>query len=142
MESNAIVIVSKSINLKPCDSRCKYWAKIIRAAVALPLPSAIIGASDVPGAYVRGDEEIFPRDVVLQGEENHHIKARGWSYWVSWVDAEGVYHSHRSGYSAQKTELKAQGLRAELLTGAGDVAGAIRVAHGMRAGMNITSTSS
>jgi hypothetical protein len=132
--------VSRSVTLKPADPQCRYWAKIVRAAAALPLPSTVAGANDLPGAFIKGDEEIFPGDVVIQGEENHRRLNRGWTYWVSWVNAAGVYHSHRSGFSAQKAEMKAQSLPVELLAGAGDVAGAVRVAHGMRLGMTITAT--
>jgi len=81
---------SASIKIKPQDDRCKYWCKIIRYGVALPMPSECTSANQVPGVYHRrGDEELFPGDVVIEGEENHHRHNRGWSYSIGTIDKDG-----------------------------------------------------
>lgn len=129
--------ISASIKIGPQDSRCRYWAKIIRAGQALPLPSAVSGASDVPGGYLRnGEEEIFPGDFFVQGEEMHHRRNRGWTYCIGWCDADGNYKSVRPS-AERKASLKAQGLAPELLSGSGDIAACIRIAHGLRAGLTV-----
>ena len=128
-ESNVIETVSASVSIKPQDRRCRYWAKVLRAGCALPLPSAVEGANDVPGAYLRnGEEELFPGDVLIEGEANHHVKQRGWTYNVSVCGAEGK----QSYLVTDKTALKANGLPAHLLAGSGDVAACIRLAHAYR----------
>lgn len=130
---------SISIKVGPRDWRCRYWAKVIRLAALLPAPSAVNGATDIPVHYLpRGDEELFVGDVLIEGEANHHRRRdRGWTYWVSYVDHEGNLIVYRSGFGTQKAAAKAQGLPAHLLAGAGDVAGAVRVAHALRAGMKL-----
>lgn len=129
---------SVSVRVVPSDYRCKYWAKIIRANKPLPLPSNVMSATGLPGHYLlRGDEELFPGDVMLEGEENHPYKKRGWTYWLRYVKADGSLLVYRSGFSAQKIEAKTQGLASVLLAGSGDIAGAVRVAHALRAGMTL-----
>lgn len=125
---------SASVEIKPTDHRCKYWAKIVRAGVALPLPSAVNGANDIPGAYSRkGDEEIFPGDFLIEGEENHHRHIRGWSYWISFVNPETGEVTRVSRPSTpEKTAMKANGLPVEYLSGAGGIAACVRVAHAVR----------
>lgn len=129
---------SVSVRVLPTDYRCKYWAKLFRANAPLPLPSDVMSASCLPGHYLlRGDEELFPGDLLFEGEENHAYKKRGWSYWVRYVTPDGALLVYRSGFSAQKVAAKAQGLSPSLLAGSGDIAGAVRVAHALRAGMTL-----
>lgn len=134
--SNLIEIESASINIGPRDSRCRYWAKIIRVGQALPMPSAVHGASDVPGGYSRnGPEELFPGDMMIEGEENHHRRARGWTYWVRYLDPiSGASVTHRVEAADDKAAGKAlKRLTKEALAGAGDVAAAVRYCHLLRA---------
>lgn len=128
-----------SVIIKPQDHRCRFWAKIIRAGVALPLPANVTSASDIPGAYCKnGDEELFAGDVLITGEENSHRKARGWTYRVEWMN-EATGERRRAFPSSDiKAELKAGGLDAKLLAGSGDVAACIRIAQGLRAGIPFT----
>ncbi len=129
-------IKSASVRVVPGDSRCRYWAKIVRASVTLPLPSATDGANDIPGGYIkRGEEELFPGDMMFEGEEKHHSKPRGWSYWVTYCDSDGVARRIRNPGVDEKAAMKAAGLPAELLSGAGGVAAAVRFAHGVRLGL-------
>lgn len=131
-------IKSLSVTIGAQDSRCRYWAKIIRADQALPLPSAVDGANDVPGPYLRkGDDELFAGDILIDGEEAHHRKNRGWSYRVIWMDPETGERCRVFPNAEIKAALKAGGLAPELLKGSGDVAAAIRIAHGLRAGIAI-----
>ena len=131
---------SHSVNISPIDSRCRHWAKIVRAGQKLPLPVLIRGASDIPVPYANnGDEELLPGDVLFEGEANHHSRTdRGWSYSISFVTNDGELNSLWSGFSAQKAELKKQGMGSDLLTGSGDIAGMVRIAHGVRAGLTVT----
>lgn len=131
-------MTSISVKIAPQDHRCRYWAKLVRAGTPLPLPSAVTSAGDIPAAYARrGDEELMPGDFLFEGEENHHRNARGWSYWVHWIGADGVQHTRRSGFSDQKAGLKSAGIGAEYLPGAGEPAAMIRIAHGVRQGLEI-----
>lgn len=133
---------SYSVNVKPMDPRCRHWAKLVRADQPLPHPEAVHGANDVPGPYLhRGEEELFPGDVLFEGEANHHRRTdRGWSYCLTAVTLDGRLQRFRSGFGQQKAELKAQGLAPDLLKGSGDIAGMVRIAHGLRAGLNVTPT--
>lgn len=129
-------IKSASVRVVPGDSRCRYWAKIVRASVALPLPSAVEGANDIPSNYLkRGEEELFPGDIFIEGEANHHRNNRGWSYWITYCDSEGLARSIRNPGANEKAALKAAGLPTELLAGSGGVAAAVRFAHGVRLGL-------
>lgn len=128
--------VSASVRIAPCDTRCRYWAKIVRASTPLPLPAAVEGAAQVPGAYLRnGGEELFPGDVMIEGEEAHHRKARGWSYWVTWCAPDGKPVRMRDPGAEVKEKLKSSGLPPDLLSGSGGVAACIRVAHAVRLGI-------
>lgn len=131
---------SVSIKIAPIDSRCRHWAKIIRAGQALPMPSDVTGASDIPVAYaLDGDEELLAGDFLLLGEAMHHRRHdRGWMYAICFVGADGELVKIKSGFSEQKAQLKAQGMPAELLKGSGDVAAMVRIAHGVRSGMTVT----
>lgn len=128
-------VVSVSFPVRPRDSRCRYWAKVIRAGQPLPAPASVDGAGDVPGAYLRnGEEELFPGDVLIEGEANHHVKARGWSYWVHTCSPTGEQVTIRPSADV-KSQLKAAGIDPRLLPGSGDVAACVRIAHGIRAGL-------
>lgn len=134
---------SISIQLKPLDKRCRYWAKIIRAGQPLPAPSEVVGAADLPQSFVpvrQGgpavDEEMFPGDFLIQGEERKHNAARGWQYWITWMDPDGHRRTVEPD-SSTKAALKAQGLEPRLLAGAGGIAACVRVAHGLRAGLEV-----
>jgi hypothetical protein len=127
---------SASIKIAPADSRCRYWAKVIRAGEPLPPPSMVGGANDIPAPYARmGEEELFPGDILIQGEENHHRRARGWTYTVRYCDGVlgGRLATHTISASEDKALGKAMGrLPRELLAGSGDVAAAVRYAHLLR----------
>lgn len=125
--------MSVSIKVKPVDHRCKFWAKIIRAGVELPLPQNVASANDIPGRYLKlGDEEMEEGDIIMEGESNHHTKNRGMSYNIGAViDGKLRYFPHDSG---AKAAMKAHGMPVELLKGAGDVAAMVRTAHGIRSG--------
>ena len=83
----SIQSVSVSVSVKPVDYRCRFWAKVVRGGVVLPVPNKVLGANDVPGAYLKqGDEELFAGDFLLIGEEVHHRKARGWDYKMKFID--------------------------------------------------------
>lgn len=128
----------KSCNLtcNPRDSRCRYWAKVIRADDALPMPAAVDGANDIPGQYLRkGDDvELFDGDFLLEGEANHHVKQRGWTYdmrIVSDTPSErfpGQNKYTAIDYKAAKDAARAAG-RKDLLLGSGDCAAMIRAIH-------------
>lgn len=128
---------SHSVNIKPNDSRCRFWSKIIRAGKPLPVPAACTGANDIPGDYARpGDEELFEGDMWLKGEARHHIKRRGWWYRIYIATKSGELVSIGcSNFSDHKAQLKARGLPPHLLTGSGEIAAMIRIAHGYRLGL-------
>ncbi|MDO8905967.1 hypothetical protein [Hydrogenophaga sp.] len=131
---------SHSVKCKPNDSRCRYWAKIVRAEQSLPLPAEVQGANDIPSPYLRrGEEELMAGDVLFEGEANHHRRTdRGWTYAVSLALPDGRFLCLTSGFGAQKLLLKEQGMAPEQLKGAGDVAAMVRIAHGMRLGLSLT----
>lgn len=134
------VYQSLSIEIGPCDSRCRWWAKVIRSADSkLPAPRAIGGAHALPQFYSRpGDEELYPGDFVIEGEANHHRKQRGWTYWLHGLDASGREIWMKSGqFSTLKPRLKQAGLEPSFLAGAGDIAAAVRVIHAVRAGIDV-----
>lgn len=138
IESNPVV--SETFVCKPQDSRCKYWAKVIRADQAIPLPEQVSGANDVPGAYIReGDDiELFPGDWLLTGEEVSHNKKRGWCYHLLALgrgeksDVLNVY-AYKFGVDS-KPLIRAAGAK-DILTGSGDVAAMIREIHARRRGI-------
>lgn len=43
-ESPSSPIISESVEMRPCDSRCRYSAQIARADKPLPLPVDVEGA--------------------------------------------------------------------------------------------------
>lgn len=126
---------SASVTIQPCDTRCRYWAKIIRKGTSIPKPVAVEGAADVPGHYLRqGDDELYIGDVLIEGEENHHRKLRGWTYDVTFVDKDGELRTVHP-CAEIKSALKAGGLPPELLAGSGDVAACVRIAHAVALGI-------
>ena len=128
---------SHSVQILPNDSRCKYWAKIVRKDNVLTvLPHEVEGASDIPVTYSqKGDEELFEGDILIEGEENHHRKIRGWSYTVTTV----INGKIRVFYpdSDTKKQIKEAGIEPKYLAGAGAVAGAVRVYHAIKLGILI-----
>lgn len=128
--------ISASVPIGPTDDRCSYWAKIVRSGTPLPLPSQVRGAGDLPGPYVRrgGDEELFVGDVLFEGEALHHKRNLGWAYWFSVAGSDGKPVVLKYS-SAVKARLKELGLETKFLPGAGDLAGVVRVVHGLRAGL-------
>lgn len=124
--------MSASVKIGPVDKRCRYWAKVIREATALPLPSTVNGAADVPGAFSRlGDDELVGNDVLIQAEERHHRKSRGWSYCITFIGNDGEALTINPD-AELKARFKAAGMDVELLKGAGDLAACIRIAHALR----------
>ena len=132
--------ISVTVIAGPRDSRCKWWCRVIRAGVPLPLPSAVSGAGDLPGSYLRqGDDvELEPGDVLVRGEEVNHRKQRGWTYDAKFYNENGkAGRADAPGTADLKALLKraaACGVitreRAkELLGGSGDVAGLVRWLH-------------
>ena len=136
-EKAEVTPTSYSVDIGPFDDRCRWWAKLIRAGSALPLPQSITGAESIPGDFLRpGEEELTAGDVLVEGEANHHRRPdRGWRYWVTVVDSEERLLRFASGFGFQKSQMKDKGMHPDLLKGSGDVAGAIRVAHGIRSGL-------
>lgn len=133
-----MTIESVSVSIKPQDYRCRYWAKIIRAAQELPMPFGVSGANDVPGAYLRsGDEELFQGDFFISGEAVHHRKDRGWHYVLKFIDPNTGKLRTVQAIAERKAVAKANGLPASLLSGSGEVAGLIRLAHAVRLGISI-----
>lgn len=129
---------SASVSIAPSDYRCRYWAKVLRAGVALPIPAKVAGASDLPGAYLKnGDEELFEGDFLVSGEELHHRKSRGWSYMLKFIDPVTGKLRVVQALAERKAAAKAGGLPAELLAGSGDVAALVRLAHAVRLGISI-----
>jgi hypothetical protein len=121
-------IKSVSITIQPADSRCRYWAKLLKPDTNLPEPKNVNGANDIFENYLRkGDEELFEGDILIEGEEKHHRKNHGWSYKVSFVENGQLRIVSPS--SELKAILKSNGLSPELLAGSGDVAACIRIAH-------------
>jgi len=137
MSSENTQNVSLSVEIRPFDRRCRYWAKIVRPGQALPRPSEVKGANDIPGGYLRlGDEELFPGEILFEGEAMHHRKQRGWTYSLTWCDhSTGEKRTLDNPDAKTKADLKSAGLPAELLRGAGGPAACVRVAHALRLGL-------
>lgn len=126
---------SISVKIAPRDKKCRYWAKVVRAEAYLAAPEHIDGASDISCTYRRaGDEELFEGDALIEGEEMHHRKARGWTYWVTFMGRDGSPKTVKPS-SEIKSAMKAAGLAKNLLAGSGDVAACARIVHGLRAGL-------
>lgn len=126
-----------SFEIRPYHRGHAYWAKLIRAGGNLPLPGLVTGANDIPGKYLRhGEEELFPNDILFEGQANHRTKSRGWRYWVHFVNENGALIQPQGTWSEFKSRLKeaAGTYDAELLKGSGDLAACVRWAHIQRAG--------
>lgn len=135
MESNTISI---GVEIRPYDPRCRYWAKIVQRGTPLPAPNNVNSAGDIPGEYLRkGDEELAPGDFLFEGEENHHRKARGWSYWVSFIDPESKKKRCVRPKAGHKESFREQGMDVSLLRGSGGIAACVRIAHAVRLEMNV-----
>lgn len=78
------------------------------------------------------------RDILFDGEANHHRHLRGWSYSSRTVNASGKLVGDHISFSEQKAQTKAPCVRPTLPTGAGDCAGMVRIAHGLRARIKVT----
>ena len=129
--------VSISVKIAPGDKRCRFWAKLVRNGTALPLPSDVHGAADLPAVYSRlGDEELFPGDFLFTGEAMHHAKDRGWTYCVQYVGADDKLVAYWNPGTEEKAAMKANGLPRELLAGAGEVAAICRLAHAVKLGVS------
>lgn len=136
--------ISATASAARIDSRCRGWAIIVRANDDLPLPENIGGANSIRQPYIKqsGEDlsaELFPGDYLLKGEENHHRKARGWSYWLYAYATSGKAVSLAFG-SDIKAEIKAA-IQADKITapacvlkGSGDVAAMVRRIHADRGG--------
>lgn len=133
--------MSASIKVGPDDSRCHYWAIMVRAGQPLPHPENARGAADLAQRFIATrhdgrptDKELFPGDILFEGEQVKHNRDYGWTYQVRWLapDGDEVKLRPRSGV---KADLKAKGLAPDLLRGAGQLAACVRVAHALRAGL-------
>lgn len=135
-----IVFGGMTVVLGPCDRRCRWWAKHIAASGRLPHPAEVRGACSLAQCFEkRGQFWLPPGDFVIEGEEVHHRKARGWFYWLRGVDPTGKRIVIESGeFGPLKPLLKDAGLAADLLSGRGDIAAAVRVIHAVRAGIDVT----
>ncbi len=136
---------SFSYTLGRLDRRCRGWERVIRESVSLPMPEDVHRAGDLPGAYApdRGSEELFGLDAVMQGEENHHRKARGWSFWLHVHNPANGGLATMTPSAARKAVIK-DAIRAgridlprEILKGAGDIAALVRMLAAIRAGLPI-----
>ena len=131
---------SISIQIEPKDSRCSYWAKILRAGAPLPKPNEVTVANSIEAKYSKkGDEELFPGDFLIEGESIHHRKARGFNYRISFINKNGELETI-SPTSGHKKAMKEDLLPQELLSGAGELAACIRIAHAVNLGINYTPT--
>lgn len=135
-------MLTNGIKVGPIDTRCRWWAKIVPEGVSLPLASAVQGASDVPGAYEQPGETHFLEvgDAVIMGEANHHVKVRGWSYFL-WLVVESrkepgvarVIKTRPDG--VEKRLLAALGAPKAELAGSGELAGCVRILRALRSGV-------
>lgn len=127
---------SASITIGPDDHRCRYWAKRITPSTALKPPSEVQRAADIPGAYLKeGDEELEVGEFLIQGEQVHHRKMRGWTYSIVFLGSDGEVHTIRPT-AEHKAALKAAGMPVVLLKGSGELAASVRLIHGFRAAMD------
>lgn len=134
---------------KKRDSRCRAWCKVLSSeSVRRIRPAGIDGANDLPGSYLPfGREvELFPGDVIFEGEANHHTKPRGWTYNLGFVvgGANGVARivwvagDKRAALKADLRASKNPAVR-ELLPGSDDVAAMVRYARAVLMGFVIPS---
>lgn len=126
---------SASIDLVADDKRCRYWAKVIPAGTDLPMPADIDGAASIPGSYKKGYYELFPGDFAITGEENHHRRQRGWSFYIAYCDVDGEVAWVSVDAADQKSAIKEARCDKVLLKGSGPQAAAIRLIHAIREGL-------
>ena len=117
------------------DRRCKWWQKTINAEIAATLdPAAIEGGNSIPGEYLRdgADLELPAWTMILDSEQVHHAKPRGYSYTLGVIMPKADGSLGRTWIagkvSAQKGAIKAAGAT-HLLGGSGDTAGLVRMAR-------------
>ena len=128
---------SISIEIRPADRRCCYWAKRIDAGTALSLPDSISGARDIPGPFLRvgGEDELAVGDFIIEGEEVHHRHRRGWSYRIGYMGIDGALY-RVIPTKEHKQAMKAAGMALDLLKGSGDLAACVRLITGLRMGLH------
>lgn len=140
---------SRGYTPKKRDSRCRAWCKVLSSEEVRRIrPAGIDGANDLPGSYLPfGREvELFPGDIIFEGEANHHTKPRGWTYNLGFVvgGANGVAQiawvsgDERAALKADLRASKDPAVR-ELLAGSGDVAAMVRYARAVLMGFVIPS---
>ena len=137
---------------KPADSRCKWWCKVIPAAVA-----ATLDLTDRTSLHAlefvkkNADLELNEGDFVLDSEELHHRKSRGYRTVIGQVvrNPDGVLALHAPGWGAEgeamrtpdmecKQAIKAAATReqwSQLSQGTGDVAACLRWAKARTMGV-------
>ena len=146
-------VTSEPPAVEPCatyrfgrmDSRCRGWEQVLREGTPLPAPEDITGVGDLPGRYApdRGEEELFGTDAVLLGEERHHRKSRGWTYRLHVRNPATGEIVEMIPTAEHKAQIKAWiltghlDLPVEILKGAGEIAGMVRILAAIRAGASI-----
>ena len=131
---------SISITIGPIDRRCKYWAKAIPASMELPTPAHVSesGAAAIAAPFLKnGGEELLTGEFLIECEQVHHSKPRGYDYWVSWVHTDGLRVKIKNPGAEHKAAIKAAGMAPELLKGSGGLAACIRIAIAVRAGQYV-----
>ena len=128
---------SISIEIKPTDKRCRYWAKRIDAGTPLSLPGSVFRAEDIPGPFlsVGGEDELAVGDFIIEGEEVHHRHKRGWTYRIGYMGIDGALHRVTPS-KEHKQAMKAAEMALDLLKGSGELAACVRLITGLRMGLN------
>lgn len=114
---------------RPVDSRCRYIAVVAEVAT-LPSPSKIEGLKCVGGSTVRGDVELYDSQIIIESEEAHHRKQRGFT-WAGYVVREGVVRRIPENNLELKslirgTQLLSAADKKDLLGGKGEAAHFVR----------------
>jgi len=136
---------------KPADPRCKWWCKVIPAAVALTLDlTDRTSLHALPFVKKNADLELAEGDFVLDSEELSHRKARGYKTTIAQIvrRADGTLmlagpdNDPNGGLAtpqmATKQAIKAAATRAQwaqLSQGTGDVAACLRWAKARAMGV-------
>lgn len=129
-------MTSVNFEIVPIDSLCRYWAKILEAETAIPLPVDVRGASDIPTGFLpKGDVELFEGDAVIEGEEVDCRKQRGWIYTLTVCRGGKLIKLDLTAKA--KAVLRGAQADKDILRGAGQVAAAIRSLHAHRMGLNV-----
>ena len=128
---------SVSIEIRPADKRCRYWAKRIDAGRGLSLPDSIGSAKDIPGPFlnVGGEDELAVGDFIIEGEEVHHRHQRGWTYRIGFMGIDGALHRVTPN-KEHKQAMKAAGMPLHYLRGSGELAACVRLIAGLRLGLD------